>query len=487
MKNGKKFVSIKTKVYIFAAITILVVALGTAAITFTIGSNQINNYYKQNATDNARNAASMLDGDYLALLRTTAESEEFQALRERAEEEDNDGLIEDYLKAHDLWDKYADIRSFLSEYLSNVEGIEYLYIMAHGDIDSLSNMYLVDDNETPFYETGLYEPREVEFLGVDLTALPEPVISNGDWGWLCSAYAPVYDSEGNCICIVGCDINMDTVMAERSSFLISVTVGAIVYTVFIILGAMLFMNDHIVKPLRTITNEIKNFTPSEYKDYDTAGVMELELKNCDEISEMYQGIRNMQISIIDYLKDKVKAENDLRNRDQKIDKLNDETYKDALTGVGSMAAFNKKSEVISRQAVREGGGYAVVMIDMNNLKHVNDEYGHKAGDMYITGCCRLVSDVFRHSKLFRIGGDEFVAILQGADYDNRFALTERLKSEFVDSFSQEDKEPWLRYSAAVGMAEHSSDDTSFESVFKRADKAMYEDKESFKKLYGSVR
>ena len=130
MKNGKKFVSIKTKVYIFAAITILVVALGTAAITFTIGSNQINNYYKQNATDNARNAASMLDGDYLALLRTTAESEEFQALRERAEEEDNDGLIEDYLKAHDLWDKYADIRSFLSEYLSNVEGIEYLYIMA---------------------------------------------------------------------------------------------------------------------------------------------------------------------------------------------------------------------------------------------------------------------------------------------------------------------------------------------------------------------
>ena len=50
---------------------------------------------------------------------------------------------------------------------------------------------------------------------MDLTAMPEPTISNGDWGWLCSDFKPVYSSDGECICIVGCDIGMNDVMAER--------------------------------------------------------------------------------------------------------------------------------------------------------------------------------------------------------------------------------------------------------------------------------
>ena len=108
-------------------------------------------------------------------------------------------------------------------------------------------------------------------------------------------------------------------------------------------------------------------------------------------------------------------------------------------------------------------------------------------DIYITGCSELICDVFRHSQVFRIGGDEFVAILQGTDHDNRYALTERLTSRFFDSYSDEDKDPWNRYSAAVGMAEYTQDDDSFDAVFKRADKAMYEDKMQFKDKYGTVR
>ena len=63
----------------------------------------------------------------------------------------------------------------------------------------------------------------------------------------------------------------------------------------------------------------------------------------------------------------------------------------------------------------------------------------------------------------------------------------RLKSRFFDSYSDEDKDPWNRYSAAVGMAEYTQDDDSFDAVFKRADKAMYEDKMQFKDKYGTVR
>lgn len=236
-----------------------------------------------------------------------------------------------------------------------------------------------------------------------------------------------------------------------------------------------------------MTEEMKRFNPSNHKDYETAGVMDLDIRSNDEISEIYDGIKDMQISIIDYLKEKERSEIDIKNKDQRIDKLSDESYKDALTGVGNKAAFIKKCNEMKYRIEKEGEEFAIMMVDINNLKHVNDECGHEAGDIYIRGCCNMICDILAHSPVFRIGGDEFVAILRDYDYNNRHALTEKLKKDFMSSFSHEDKEPWLRYSAAVGMAEKTSEDSSIDSVLKRANKIMYEDKALFKQKYGSDR
>ena len=487
MQPGKKLFSVKWKMYIFIAITLFVVVLGTAAISFLTSVGPIDKFYKHCASDNARNFASMVDGDYLAMLREVAASEEFQALRDRAEEEDNEELIEDYLREHDLWDGYSKIRSMITEYLSNMEEIEYLYVVAHGDKDAEYDMYLVDDEETPLYETGYYERREDELLGMDLEQFNDPTISNGDWGWLCSAFMPVYDSQGNCVCVVGCDYSMEEVMADRTSFFASIFAGAMGFIVIVLILAMLFINKTVAHPIKAMTEEMKRFNPSNHKDYDTAGVINLDIKSKDEITEIYNGIKEMQISIIDYLKEKEKVENDIKYKDQKIDKLNDESFKDALTEVGNKAAFIKKTDEMKYRIEKEGENFAVVMVDLNKLKHVNDEYGHEAGDNYIKGCCRMVCDVFRYSPVFRIGGDEFVVLLKDYDYENRQVLTDKLKEDFRASYTREDVEPGLRYSAAVGMAERTEDDLTFDSVFKRADKAMYENKTLFKNKYGSDR
>ena len=487
MQSGRKIFSVKWKMYIFIAVTILVVVFGTAAIAFFTSVNQIDKFYKHCASDNARNFASMVDGDYLAKLKEAAASEEFQALRDRAEEEDNEDLIEEYLREHNLWEGYSKIRNNITEYLSNMEEIEYLYVIAHGDRDALFDMYLVDSEEFPLYETGYYEQREDELLGLDLTEFTEPTISNGDWGWLCSAFMPVYDSHGNCVCVVGCDYSMEEVMAERTSFFASICAGAVGFIVVVLVGAMFFINKVVAKPIEAMTQEMKRFNPSEHTDYETAGVMDLDMQSNDEISEIYNGIKQMQISIVDYLQDKVKVENDLKKKDQRIDKLSDESYKDALTGVGNKAAFNRKSDELKYRIGKEGEEFAIVMIDINNLKKVNDECGHEAGDEYIKGCCNVICETLNNSPVFRIGGDEFVAILRDDDYEHREVLTEKLKNDFADSFKQTGKDPWLRYSAAVGMSEKTAEDTSIEQVFKRADKIMYEDKALFKQMYGSDR
>ena len=479
------------KMYIFVIITVLSVAFGTAAIAFNTGADQIDRYYKQNTADNARNFASMVDGDFLKELRAVAETDEFQALRDRAEEEDDEALIEDYLREKGLWEKYSETRDRITAYLENMKGIKYLYIIAHGDANAEQDMYLVDDDENPIYETGYYEEREVELRGVDITDIPEPMISNGDWGWLCSDFKPVYSSDGKCVCIVGCDIGMDDVMAERQRLLLLLAGGALVFTSVILVAAVLFINRTVVKPLNSMTREMKKFKPTEKLSYEDAGVINIDIKSNDEIGEIYQGIRGMQIRIIDYLKDmlvlqedKEKAESDLRDKDEQIDQLSIETHTDALTGVGNKAAYIKKTDELNRQMRESGQEFALVMVDINNLKQINDEYGHRAGDQYIKGCCHMICEAFKHSPVFRIGGDEFVAVLQGPDYTNRKAACNQLKRDYEKSYEQTGASPWLRYSAAVGMAENASNDLSTEFVFRRADEAMYKDKARFKSKYG---
>ena len=496
--------------YIFVIITILSVAFGTSTIAYTTGADQIDRYYKQNTADNARNFASMVDGDFLRELRRAAESEEFQAIRNQAEENDDEAPVEQYLREKGLWDRYSDTRDRITAYLENMKGIKYLYIVAHGDKNAEHDMYLVDDKENPIYETGYYEEREAELRGVDIANLPEPTISHGDWGWLCSDFKPVFDSDGKCVCIVGCDIGMDDVMAERQRLLLILVAGVLIFTytgtdslllndVPVLPGAYQVMLQSsvlksrngqpvyystIITPLHSMTDEMKKFTPSENLSYQEAGVIDLNIKSHDEINEIYQGIRDMQIHIIDYLKDKQKAEKDLRHKDEQIDQLSIETYKDALTGVGNKAAYLKRVGELNRQQTSENLEYAIVMVDINNLKAINDEHGHRAGDQYIKGCCHMICEVFKHSPVYRIGGDEFAVLLQGSDYVNRKELCEQLRADYERTSAQRDFSPWLRYSAAVGMAEKAADDNSVELVFRRADEAMYRDKVRIKKQYG---
>ena len=62
--------------------------------------------------------------------------------------------------------------------------------------------------------------------------------------------------------------------------------------------------------------------------------------------------------------------------------------------------------------------FAVAVFDINDLKQVNDLYGHQAGDKYIKDGCAIICNTFKHSPVFRIGGDEFAVVIQGSDYKN---------------------------------------------------------------------
>jgi len=150
--------------------------------------------------------------------------------------------------------------------------------------------------------------------------------------------------------------------------------------------------------------------------------------------------------------------------------------KDSLTGVKNKRAFTDSEKAINA-GISSGDPmkFAVVFCDVNGLKTINDSLGHNAGDEFLRNACHIICNIFKHSPVFRIGGDEFAAILQGSDYENRKALIKEL--EEIDRQHIETGGIVI----ACGMAEYDPEnDTSFQDVFNKADAEMYKHKKFLK-------
>lgn len=153
--------------------------------------------------------------------------------------------------------------------------------------------------------------------------------------------------------------------------------------------------------------------------------------------------------------------------------------KDPLTGIKNKRAFEIREEELTIRIQRqELLQFAFVVCDVNDLKVINDTQGHLAGDQYIKQTCSYICHVFQHSPVFRFGGDEFVIILSGTDFENR----KQLMQELADNNRNNMHTGGMVI--ASGMAEFDSLlDTCADDVLQRADKNMYENKLLLKSIY----
>ena len=151
-------------------------------------------------------------------------------------------------------------------------------------------------------------------------------------------------------------------------------------------------------------------------------------------------------------------------------------YKDSLTNVKNKTAYIE-SRVMLDQLIKDGSlkDFGLIVFDVNNLKKVNDTMGHEAGDRYIQKSCRLICNTFKHSPVFRIGGDEFIAFLEGEDYRER----ESLHAKFMETVERNSRSGGAVVSSGMDVFIPEAD-TGFDQVFERADRKMYERKKELK-------
>ncbi len=175
-------------------------------------------------------------------------------------------------------------------------------------------------------------------------------------------------------------------------------------------------------------------------------------------------------------------DDEIKKEKQQLKALNTEkelARRDELTGVKNKTAYNEL-ETSVQENIDNGMDYlpfGLIVCDTNELKIINDTKGHVAGDEYIKKSAKLLCDIFVHSPVFRVGGDEFVVFLRGDDFSNKEKLIKTLQTQVLENLKSKSG-PIL----ASGMAEFIPEKDSLVSeIFNRADKAMYKNKRELKK------
>ena len=246
---------------------------------------------------------------------------------------------------------------------------------------------------------------------------------------------------------------------QRDSYrmTIMIVIAVVLFLIIFILITWI-LTKRIVSPLKKLTSAAEVLAD---------GNVEINLDDCktkDEVGILAAAIEKASEKLHGYMK-----------------YINSLAYKDALTGIKNRTAYNEASTEMDVQIkIGECESFAIMVADVNGLKETNDKYGHEIGNKLLVKSAKTICDVFKHSPVYRIGGDEFVVILRGEDLENHVALMQTLDEKFERTFITVG-DTKIKVSVARATADYDSDlDVSFEDVFNRADKRMYEHKSIIK-------
>ncbi|MCR4807845.1 MAG: GGDEF domain-containing protein [Lachnospiraceae bacterium] len=388
-------------------------------------------------------------------------------------------------------EKYKETREFFDNFVDNYSDLHYLYIvkvMEPGDEVGLrsilaanstyekehepENVIHLGDGEAGWYSKETTEKfREILDGTEDVFFLQESA-----WGIDYTLARPLIDSSGKHYGLLCVDVSGDELKDKlyRSIF---INIAVIVCMgIAMMLALLLWMRIHVTVPLNKLEDSVKDYTKSlqNRSNPDDLLYSPPEIRINNEIKSLGGSIAAMSLNLRDYAKKITDVNKQVEGLQGYVSQINNVAYYDPLTRVKNRAAYEKIREELEDDIYNLNARFAIVMADINNLKKVNDEFGHDRGNEYIIGVCRILSDIFKRSPIFRVGGDEFIIVLEGKDYANREELKNKAIQELEKTAGNMEAEPWNRYSAALGMSVYvQGEDMGVEEVFKRADEEMY--------------
>ncbi len=381
--------------------------------------------------------------------------------------------IDDDYTEH-MWGLFGNIAS-------NTEGAVSYYLRYNPELagPTAGFFWSKEKGEEAFCEyectdLSAYEKDDLEHVGwyylpVEAgTALwIEPYENRNNDMFMCSYATPFYD-EGQLIGVIGIDIDIEQIMGMVNE--------SNVYTTGF--GYLINAEGQIVYHDDYISGETRPEVSAEAYEYEMVldnGLILVMNVSKDEVYSIRNSlIRSIALCAVVSLLACCIFTVWLTSR------INHVAYRDSLTGIRNVTAYKEQVEALETKMKNGYSNFGVIALDTNGLKIINDQYGHEAGDGLLIGATRLICSVFKHSPVFRTGGDEFTVILEGLDYQNREQLLEQLAEDMQHAFFEYQGEKFP-IEIAKGMATcRPNVDTDYAQIYKRADDAMYIDKARMK-------
>ncbi|SHJ72119.1 diguanylate cyclase (GGDEF) domain-containing protein [Pseudobutyrivibrio xylanivorans DSM 14809] len=389
--------------------------------------------------------------------------------------------------------KYNDLMQLMDNVVEQFN-IHYLYIVTPLNNNDTDNMLIVLSATTE-YEREYHIDEDIvlgyichddysaEMAQAHIDALNNDKISffeeKSSWGVDYTGFLPLIDSSGKHFALLCVDIDVANIQDIIRAYTIENIIIITVLGIFFMLLLQFWFNKNIISPITNLERSVSVFAENAHEQTDPSKLLlDIPTLHTDnEVEGLYDAISQLSNDMHSYVMNIVNMEEKVSDLKTQVNYMDMLAYQDSLTKVKNKAWYDKTSQRINEEIEEGSAEFAIIMADLNYLKKINDTYGHERGNEYIFGACKEICQIFSHSPIFRIGGDEFVILLEKIDYINRNTLLSEIELIFGDSANNTSMEPWQRYSVALGMAIFNAEsDKSIEDVFERADKAMYKKK-----------
>ena len=447
----KKKVNQANAILIVVALFLVIVTASLGAVLVVQSSETMKDTINTKMLDTSRTVASMIDGDVLGKIK--------------AEDKNTP--------------EYQKILKLLRNFQENTD-FKFVYcVRKTGNKKYILTIDPTDESSEEFGEFG--EPL-TPTKALDIASLGDSAVSeepyDDTWGTFYSAYTPVHDSNGKITGLVGVDLRADWYEDQVLSWVKSIVIITVLALIIGIITVLLF-SSRLRKKYRDLYHELENLSGG-------IEVLSKELSG-DETPKGLEFLENKEekMSLAHY--DVAAISEKIRNLEKymsiQIDHVRDSAYKDGLTGLGNRSAYTEYTAMLEEQIKNRTADFSVAVFDINGLKEINDKQGHEEGDNAIMKAAEVLREAFPDEKVFRIGGDEFVVII---DYTGEKAEALMNEADKLNAVTKFGNNAYAIMSS--GFAEYDqSQDTIYRNTFGRADKAMYENKKKFYETYGNRR
>ena len=453
-KSRKKYKNANTPFFLILCI-VMVIAISAVGVLLTVRSvSDLKKTVWNQMESVATAAATLVDGDELKLITI----DDYPIIDEETGTRVTDGS-----------ERCAKIEQVLNKVREAQKGmyIPYIYITR---LENGRQVFVVDPDIVSPAEYGeevVYTPSQPIAWAGQATVDEEPY--SDEWGTYYTAWSPVRDSAGRVVGLVGVDFEVSQITEEINDSLVFIISTTVVLLALSITFFLLY-SSNVRRRAQQLGGEINDLSDSLRTMFDEIEGIEKTDKTAEPTDES---------SGQDFMKYVHNKTIDMTQRLRKHTAyMEQQANIDFMTKTYNTRAYSAEKDKHQAEIDSGAADFAVAIFDINNLKRVNDSYGHEMGDLLIKSAADVLKKTFASLKIYRIGGDEFTVVIPGAT-DKSIELEFGLMEYEIDRTNKALDAP-VTLAVAKGYAIFDkATDKEFKDVFVRADQNMYIDKENY--------